>query len=89
VVQKTVDTNRYSMATINDTNTVLWHNSLYDRLHTWTTDANWSRLSSQRWIDPRPNDGHTLKSQFRIDLYHDSPIGQPPFSGLTSLHQSR
>jgi hypothetical protein len=66
-----------SAANINGTNTVLWHNTVYDRLQTWTTDANWKWLSSQGWIDPNSSDGYTLESQFRIDLNHDSWIGQP------------
>ena len=65
-------------ATIDGTNTVLWHNTLYDRLHTWTTDTNWSWLSSQGWIDPNSGDGYTLESQFGLDLNHDSVFGQPP-----------
>ena len=66
-----------SAATINGVNTVLWRNTASNRLHTWTTDANWKWLSSQGWINPDSSEGFKLESQFRIDLNHDSWIGQP------------
>jgi hypothetical protein len=64
-------------ATVDGTNTVLWLNPAANRLHTWTTDANWSWLSSQGWIDPNSDEGYTLESNFSIDLNHDSIIGIP------------
>ena len=64
-------------ATVDGTNTVLWLNTAANRLHTWTTDANWSWLSSQGWIDPNSDEGYKLESDFSIDLNHDSIIGIP------------
>ena len=64
-------------ATVDGTNTVLWLNPAANRLHTWTTDANWSWLSSQGWIDPNSGEGYRLESDFSIDLNHDSIIGIP------------
>ena len=66
-----------SAATIDGTNTVLWLNTASNRLHTWTTDAKWSWLSSQGWIDPNSNEGYTLESQFSVDLNNDLIIGKP------------
>jgi hypothetical protein len=65
-------------ATINGENMLLWRHTAANRLHTWTTDANWNWQSAQGWIDPNSNDGYTLESHFGIDLNRDSIIGQPP-----------
>lgn len=73
-----------SAATINGVNTVLWLNTQYNRLHTWTADANWGWLSSQGWIDPDSSEGYTLESQFQLDLNQDGGIGSP-FSPLTQV----
>ena len=73
-----------SAATINGVNTVLWRNSEYNRLHTWTADANWSWLSSQGWIDPDSNEGYLLESQFLLDLNQDSMLGSP-YSTIASV----
>jgi hypothetical protein len=64
-------------ATVDGANTVLWLNPAANRLHAWTTHANWSWLSSQGWIDPNSDEGYTLESNFSIDLNHDSIIGIP------------
>jgi len=56
---------------------VLWLNRAANRLHTWTTDVNWSWLSSQGWIDPNSDAGYRLEYDFGIDLNHDSIIGIP------------
>ena len=64
-------------ASVDGANTVLWLNPAANRLHTWTTDANWSWLSSQGWIDPNSDEGYKLESDFSIDLNHDSIIGIP------------
>ena len=64
-------------ARINGENMLLWRNTAANRLHTWTTDANWNWQSAQGWIDPNSNDGYTLESHFGIDLNRDSIIGQP------------
>ena len=73
-----------SAATINGVNTVLWRNTASNRLHTWTTDANWRWLSSQGWIDPNSSEGYSLESQFQQDLNHDSIIGAP-YTPITTV----
>jgi hypothetical protein len=63
-------------ATINGENMLLWRNTAANRLHTWTTDANWNWQSAQGWIDPNSKDGYMLESHFGIVLNRDSIIGQ-------------
>ena len=60
--------------TINGVNQVLWNNTLLNRLHVWTLDANWNRTSSGGLIDPLTGAGMELEAQFGLDANADGII---------------
>ena len=62
-------------ANIDGTNNVLWKNTDSNKLHTWYLDDNWTRTTSQDWIDPNSSDALTFESNFNIDLNGDNAIG--------------